>query len=108
MFLEPIPVFHYPKWSIIFVRLSLTLKLRCVKSLIKWYLRYFVINKVDDAKMVSISSNAIDNSDPCMLRKTVPAIYKYSAWHKMHSIDCPVLIFQLQKILCMFMHIRKN
>jgi pimeloyl-ACP methyl ester carboxylesterase len=92
IFMEPTPVFHYPKWGLKLIKASLGLKSKPLKPFVKWYMRNFVIDKKADAEMVKISSNALDSADPEKLKKTILDVVDYTVWDKLETIACPVLI----------------
>jgi pimeloyl-ACP methyl ester carboxylesterase len=97
IFLEPTPVFHYPRVAIKMARLTRQLKTMPLKIITKWYIRNFIIDKNADADMVQISAKAIDNCDPVKLKKTIVAIAGYTLWDKLAGVNCPVLVIAATK-----------
>lgn len=97
IFMEPTPVFHYPKWGIKMAKATRGLKTMPLKIFAKWYIRNFIIDKHADAEMVVISERAIDSCNPVKLKKTMVAIADYTLWDKLESIECPVLVVAATK-----------
>ena len=97
IFMEPTPVFHYPKWTIKLAKATQGLKTMPLKIIAKWYIHNFIIDKNADAEMVLISAKAIDSCDPVKLKKTMVAIADYTLWDKLESIECPVLVIAATK-----------
>jgi pimeloyl-ACP methyl ester carboxylesterase len=97
LFMEPTPVFHYPRWSLPVVRyLGLPLY-KVLIPLAKWYLRNFRIITGEDAEMAVISFRALDHADPRKLRNVILAIARYTVWDRLGEIDCPVLVVVASK-----------
>jgi hypothetical protein len=92
IFLEPTPEFHYPKWTVWILEKTKNHQIEYLKTVAKWYMRNFVINKKGDPEMVRISATAINNCDQKKLKKTAIAIAPYQGWDKPENIDCQVLI----------------
>lgn len=96
LLMEPTPVFHYPKWSLLLIRFAVPLY-PVLKPFAKWYLRNFQINTKEDREMALISSRALDQADPFKLKSTILSIANYTVWHRLGSVDCPVLIVATSK-----------
>lgn len=97
VFIEPTPVFHYPRWSIKLIKWYGKPLYQIIMPLAKWYLQNIVINKKEDLEMAEISSNSLSHANPDKLRNTVLAIAGYEVWDKLGSISCPALIIGTSK-----------
>jgi pimeloyl-ACP methyl ester carboxylesterase len=89
--LSPTPSFHYPRWSLPLIRISVPLY-PVLKPVAKWYLRNFVINRQQDNEMYMYTSHALDEADPHKLKDAILAIAGYEVYEKLSSIDCRTLI----------------
>lgn len=97
IFLEPTPVFHYPKWSLILIKYSGSRMYSIIKPFAKWYLGHFYINKKEDNEMAVISSKSLDNADPKKLRRAILDIAGYEVWDRLEIIDCKTLVVGTSK-----------
>ena len=97
IFLEPTPVFHYPKWSLLLIRSFGSRLYSILKPIGKWYLRNFYINKKEDEEMAAISSKSLDNADPHKLRNAILDIAGYEVWNNLNFIDCRTLVVGTSK-----------
>jgi pimeloyl-ACP methyl ester carboxylesterase len=95
--LEPTPAFHYPVWSILLIRYFGVRFYTQLKSIAKWYLGRFHINKQEDNEMAVISSQSLDNADPRKLTSVILAIAGYEVWDQLGYIDCPALVVGTSK-----------
>lgn len=97
IFLEPTPVFHYPKWSLILIKYAGSRMYSIIKPFAKWYLGHFYINKKEDNEMAVISSKSLDNADPKKLRRAILDIAGYEVWNRLEVIDCKTLVVGTSK-----------
>lgn len=97
IFLEPTPVFRYPKWGLLLIRHFGSSLYSILKPFAKWYLVHFYINKNEDNEMAVISSKSLDNANPGKLRKVILDIAGYEVWDKLDFIDCNVLVIGTSK-----------
>ncbi len=97
IFIEPTPEFHYPKWSLIWIRFSGARLYNLTKPFAKWYIRNFHVNKKEDKEMAEISSKALDNADPKKLSQTVLDIAHYKVWDQLPNINCKSLVVGTSK-----------
>jgi len=63
-----------------------------IKPFVKFYLKHFRLNVKADAAQYEKYCSAIDAADPWKLKKAVLAVSSYSIWHRLGSLDCPVLM----------------
>jgi pimeloyl-ACP methyl ester carboxylesterase len=97
IFLEPTPVFHYPKWSLILIKYFGSRMYFLINPFAKWYLGHFYINKKEDNEMAVISSKTLDNSNPGKLRRAILDIAGYEVWNRLETIDCKTLVVGTSK-----------
>jgi pimeloyl-ACP methyl ester carboxylesterase len=97
VFIEPTPVFHYPKWSIPIIRMFGASLYKLLKPIANWYIGNFIIDKKQDPEMALISSRALNQADPKKLKNAILAISNYTVWNKLQFIDCPTLIVGASK-----------
>lgn len=63
-----------------------------IKPFVKFYLKHFRMNVKADAAQYKKYCSALDAADPWKLKKAVLSIARYSIWHRLESIDSPVLM----------------
>ena len=97
IFLEPTPVFHYPRWSLLLVKYLGSQLYFILKPIAKWYLGNFQINKKEDNEMAVITSQSLDNANPYKLKRVILDIAKYEVWEILKFIDCQTLVVGTSK-----------
>ncbi len=70
-----------------------------VKPFVKWYLKHFRLDVKADEAQYKKYCNALDAADPWKLKKAVVALAPYSVWHRLESLQCPVLLVGANKDL---------
>ncbi|HEU18695.1 MAG TPA: hypothetical protein ENO00_04835 [Deltaproteobacteria bacterium] len=84
--------FRFPLW---FVTAVLILPLSLypfMKSILKWYLRNFRLDKRREPEQVSKYEGTIDAAEPKRLKASALALRGYSLWHKLPEISTPVMV----------------
>lgn len=94
--LEPNAVFDYPSWSLPIIRYAAPFY-RSIRPVVKWYLKWFRVNTVDDYEMYRINCRALDAADPYKLRDVVLAISSYRIWDRLGSVQTPTLVVYASK-----------
>jgi pimeloyl-ACP methyl ester carboxylesterase len=97
IFLNPTPVFSYPKWSLFLIRSFGSGLYFATRPIAKWYLSHFYINKKEDPEMAVISSKVLDNANPKKLRQAILDIAGYEVWDSLKTINCRTLIVAASK-----------
>ncbi len=80
MIWKVIIVFFYPPFYVL------------IKPFVKWYLKYFRLDTEADEAQYKKYCAALDAADPWKLKKAVIALSRYSIWHRLESLSCPVLL----------------
>ncbi len=98
--ISPNAVFRVPLLWRIVVTLFYPPLYSLIKPFAKSYLKHFRLNVNADAAQYAKYCSAIDAADPWKLKKAVLAVAQYSIWHRLASIDRPVLMIgALQDLL---------
>lgn len=84
--------FRFPLWFVVAV-LILPLSLYpLMKSVLKWYLRNFRLDKQREPEQVKKYEGTIDAAEPKRLKASALALRGYSLWHKLPNITSPVMV----------------
>lgn len=97
IFLDPTPVFRYPKWSLFLIKNFGSRFYTVTKPIAKWYLTHFYINKKEDPEMAVISSQVLDNADPKKFRQAILDIAGYEVWNSLGTINCRTMVVGTSK-----------
>lgn len=90
--ISPNAVFRVPLlWKIVITMFYPPLY-AVITPFVKFYLKHFRLNVKADAAQYAKYCSAIDAADPWKLKKAVLSVAQYSIWHRLDSIDCPVLM----------------
>jgi pimeloyl-ACP methyl ester carboxylesterase len=90
--ISPNAVFRVPMiWKVI-IALFYPPLYAVIKPFVKWYLKRFRLNVDADAAQFAKYSSALDAADPWKLKKAVTAVSRYSIWHRLELLQCPVLL----------------
>ncbi|MFA6469714.1 MAG: alpha/beta hydrolase [Bacteroidota bacterium] len=99
LLISPNAVFRVPLiWKVI-IALFYPPMYKVIKPFVKWYLKYFRLNVQVDEAQYRKYSNALDVADPWKLKKAVIALERYTIWHRLGSLHCPVLLIGALKDL---------
>lgn len=84
--------FRFPLWFVVAV-LILPLSLYpLMKSVLKWYLRNFRLDKQREPEQVKKYEGTIDAAEPKRLKASALALRGYSLWHNLPNITSPVMV----------------
>jgi len=97
IFMEPTAEFNYPEWSLSLIKWFGLPFYGILKSMAKWYLQKFLINRKEDNQMTVITSDSLDKAEPFKIRNTVLAIAGYKLYDSLSDIRCPALIVGTSK-----------
>ncbi|MFZ4621712.1 MAG: alpha/beta fold hydrolase [Bacteroidota bacterium] len=98
--ISPNAVFRVPMlWKVVITLFYPPMYL-VIKPFVKFYLKHFRMNVQADGAQYKKYSSALDGADPWKLKKAVIAVSRYSIWHRLASLDRPVLLIgALQDLL---------
>lgn len=64
-----------------------------MKPFVKWYLRTFRLDVANDRRQYEKYCAALDDADPVRLKRGARELARYTVWHRLSEIECPVLVF---------------
>ena len=96
LLLSPTPVFRYPWFALVLMRLTLHVNAR-IKPLAKWWLARRYVNRKEDPEMLQITQRVVDSADPPKLKRTILSIAKYAVWDRLPALRGPVLLVATSK-----------
>ena len=90
---SPLPEFRFPKLlAAIILNLVHPSFYFAVKPVVKWYLRNFRLDPVNEQEQVRKYEYTLDMADPYKLKANAKAVMNYSIWDRISDIPSPILI----------------
>ncbi len=84
--------FRFPLWFVMAVRVLPLSLYPFMKSVLKWYLRNFRLDKRREPEQVKKYESTIDAAEPKRLKASALALRGYSLWHKLSEVKSPVMV----------------
>ncbi|ACL05119.1 hypothetical protein Dalk_3431 [Desulfatibacillum aliphaticivorans] len=88
----PVPEFHYPAWGVPIIRYVHPSLYLVVKPVIKWYLKYFRVDRKKEPEQIAKYYGTLDAAEPARLKANALALQNYSLWDKLPNVKSPVVI----------------
>lgn len=90
--ISPICEFPFPAWLLFVINFVPAFFYTLVRPVMKWYLKYFRLDRKNEPEQVKKYEGTIDAAEPGRLKANAFAIKNYSLWKKLHKVDSSVII----------------
>jgi len=90
--ISPISEFPFPIWLLFIINFIPASCYTVIKPVLKWYLKYFYLDRQNEPDQVRKYEGTIDAAEPARLKANAYAIKNYSLWDKIVNITSSVTL----------------
>ena len=90
--ISPISEFPFPMWLLFVINFFPARFYIAIKPVLKWYLKYFHLDRHNEPEQVTKYEGTIDAAEPYRLKANAYALKDYNLWNKLGYIQTPVTL----------------
>lgn len=90
--ISPISEFPFPLWLLFVINFFPARFYVAIKPVLKWYLKYFHLDRHNEPEQVKKYEGTIDAAEPVRLKANAYAIKDYNLWDRLAHVKTPVTL----------------